>query len=1223
MKRFLLLALAFAGLSLPAMAQNGFNGWCQTGGKNVSTQGLQSTTTVQQSYPKCTVEVFLTGTTTHATITKDKIGTPLANPFTANTDGSWLFFAADGQGYDVTMSGGTAPNVFPQPFTLTDLINASGGSGGSGCTGSGFTPDGQLCYTLGSGFGSSPNITVQFPTNTQTPAAASNAIQLTNVTHGSTDDSFNVILQSAADIGDNLSFAPHLIDMECANSGRTTLGCEMLLNTSDADVTDPANGGLNPIDVRMRGTQSGSHAGYTGIQIESTLANSVVTTAAWTGINIGSPTHIIGNTVGRNIGLGIGMDGGAVATSYEHAVDIVITSTPTLSNYTDIVSTDNSGTTRLALGAGPTSTNTFLGPMIFKAAAPGSGTDCLQIDSTGTVSNTGAPCGSGGGAPTWNSITNPTGTFSLFMGANTSTFNFGSATGTTPWMSWLNSSGVGFGIAGDGSLRGVGSSGTHGMVIPAGTAPPGSAGAVVYASDATNGYAEVDENAAGLSRICTVGNGLCTGSVGVSSIDSQTGAFTFGGSGVSHVGNAYTFSGSGSSSTPSGFPQQILGFSGPATAFVPDGLAWDSYGIGGPSNAIFVKGEYWVAVSGYTTSATSSGQAIGLWHGPSLSALVPYSGNPVITNTAPAWSAACIEGPDLNADTAGNIYISFNGYSSACDSEGPGAIGIVSTTTASFPTGWSAFPSVATIPKPSNLNWLYRPFIIEIGGICYDYSNGGDNSNNPIIASFHTTGTCATTETNPSAWSSSATTVFGITQAWEGSTEIQDPQVWQDPSGLYIMVYANFQGRTFGYATSTDPASNTWTKNASNPAFADGVSCSVPYYGVGCGPYLPRITQDSSGDYWMMASTNDSPAMNIYRTTGPVLPGMGFYPWVTSFQNGTSGNDSTGIKVNSGSGTLPAYFMQSAASEATTSLNTTYTSPNWKYTANGSAGVYKLFDRGAGAEYLMAVCPSGSAGGTVTALGTTCVGQVTVNNGTTVQTRVNPGAYNPTFHTNEAWGVNPTGTAWIDTSGNLTVNSCTGCGVGGTSNPMGAAFTAPPSQSTLTWVNQSTSTATDEPNGLLLQIPAHSGDSLRGIFKSPYPSTPYTYTICINPNMMASNFAGEGIVVSDGTNYVTFGVVYNSGFGWSYTTWNSSFAGVASPNSGSLISATQLWLRLTDDGTNFNYYISYNGYDWSSIPLLTVGRTSYLSTPTKVGIYANVNNATFGASMFVTSWTGI
>jgi hypothetical protein len=52
---------------------------------------------------------------------------------------------------------------------------------------------------------------------------------------------------------------------------------------------------------------------------------------------------------------------------------------------------------------------------------------------------------------------------------------------------------------------------THGVTIAAGTAAAGAPGSVVYASDATNGYAEVNENNTGLSRVCTAANGICGG----------------------------------------------------------------------------------------------------------------------------------------------------------------------------------------------------------------------------------------------------------------------------------------------------------------------------------------------------------------------------------------------------------------------------------------------------------------------------------------------------------------------------------------------------------------------------------------------------------------------------------------------------------------------------------------------------------------------------------------
>ena len=85
----------------------------------------------------------------------------------------------------------------------------------------------------------------------------------------------------------------------------------------------------------------------------------------------------------------------------------------------------------------------------------------------------------------------------------------------------------------------------QGVQIAAGTMILGATSKVIYGSDATNGYAEVNENNTGLSRVCTAANGICAGA-GVSSINSTAGAFTFSGSGVSCTGTTCTFSGSGS-----------------------------------------------------------------------------------------------------------------------------------------------------------------------------------------------------------------------------------------------------------------------------------------------------------------------------------------------------------------------------------------------------------------------------------------------------------------------------------------------------------------------------------------------------------------------------------------------------------------------------------------------------------------------------------------------------
>lgn len=129
-RKWILFSLCLVA-SLAHAQTAAINGSCQEGGRTVATQGLNSTTTVQQSFPQCQVAVYLTGTTTKATIYSDAASTPLDNPFTANTDGSWMFFTAINVGYDVTMTGGTSPNIFPAPSTLTDVYPSFQFTGGT------------------------------------------------------------------------------------------------------------------------------------------------------------------------------------------------------------------------------------------------------------------------------------------------------------------------------------------------------------------------------------------------------------------------------------------------------------------------------------------------------------------------------------------------------------------------------------------------------------------------------------------------------------------------------------------------------------------------------------------------------------------------------------------------------------------------------------------------------------------------------------------------------------------------------------------------------------------------------------------------------------------------------------------------------------------------------------------------------------------------------------
>jgi len=114
----LLLSLIYS--AVPAMGMQRAWSWCEVGAKVVVTSGVSSSSPrVQGSYPACTVTVYLTGTTTLATIYSDNSATPLANPFTASNLGFWFFYASNGR-YDVRISGGTPPSL-ATPFTFSDI----------------------------------------------------------------------------------------------------------------------------------------------------------------------------------------------------------------------------------------------------------------------------------------------------------------------------------------------------------------------------------------------------------------------------------------------------------------------------------------------------------------------------------------------------------------------------------------------------------------------------------------------------------------------------------------------------------------------------------------------------------------------------------------------------------------------------------------------------------------------------------------------------------------------------------------------------------------------------------------------------------------------------------------------------------------------------------------------------------------------------------------------
>ncbi len=156
LKKILLLWLLG---TVSALAQTGaVQGHSFVGGTPSVTSGLKSANYLDGIIPHATITVYFTGTTNlvpGSQIFSNSTGTVLGNPFTSNdisslNPGGWLFFAAQGQGYDVVGSGGLSPNTYGAPTPLcTDCFASGGGGGGSGCSTQGVA--GTLNVSDGSG----------------------------------------------------------------------------------------------------------------------------------------------------------------------------------------------------------------------------------------------------------------------------------------------------------------------------------------------------------------------------------------------------------------------------------------------------------------------------------------------------------------------------------------------------------------------------------------------------------------------------------------------------------------------------------------------------------------------------------------------------------------------------------------------------------------------------------------------------------------------------------------------------------------------------------------------------------------------------------------------------------------------------------------------------------------------------------------------------------------
>ncbi len=370
MKQAILLLLMAAA----AFARTPVSGWCEAGNQVVVTPGVSnSTTKVQRSYPSCTVRVTIYNGAA-ATLFSDDSGTSLSNPFTANTNGSWSFFA-DANTYTVTLSGAG----IAAPFSLNYYV--SGTTGGTVTV----VGAGNLSLSAIATGGGTQTIQTPFPTATL-------------------DGSGNMVIPGTLSVTGHTTF-----------EGVTSTGA-----TGTGAIAYSTGGAL--VNYNLGTIASGNLANATGLPLTTGitgilgLANGGTAGATQTaGFNSLSPTTTKGDIIVSNgtdnIRFGVGTNTYALIADSGQASGLNWASVPAISSlsnniipkgagstaYANSSITDN-GTTvttteqvkapSLSLGSTPPSLTTGTGASIagLEGTAPSvcvaAGVDCLYADST-------------------------------------------------------------------------------------------------------------------------------------------------------------------------------------------------------------------------------------------------------------------------------------------------------------------------------------------------------------------------------------------------------------------------------------------------------------------------------------------------------------------------------------------------------------------------------------------------------------------------------------------------------------------------------------------------------------------------------------------------------------------------------------------------------------------------------------------------------------------------
>lgn len=180
----------------------------------------------------------------------------------------------------------------------------------------------------------------------------------------------------------------------------------------------------------------------------------------------------------------------------------------------------------------------------------------------------------------------------------------------------------------------------------------------------------------------------------------------------------------------------------------------------------------------------------------------------------------------------------------------------------------------------------------------------------------------------------------------------------------------------------------------------------------------------------------------------------------------------------------------------------------------------------------------------------------------------------------------------------------------------------PPSQSTFSWSNQGSATATDDKGTLLVSVTNGAGEVLRTLHKST-PATPWSLIVAFEPILYHAAACYCGLVFRESSSGNTHAFRFHHDGTLTSTKHDSGGAGVAhyvGATAINLVIRPVNWLKIEDNGTNrICSYSSDGGREW--IVFHTVSRTDYL-TANQAGVFVGGNNSN-RAAMRVLSFAGI